>query len=175
MFINLWAGPLRYSFLKIITQLKLLASKEKPVCEFRDFIGGCYSEGNIYCMTPVARVHVCASRGAKESRQSLQCSWFVAQWWECCPLCCAVVKFGVLIGSVVIGFLCFFTVDFFLIFCFFPPPYLGNITARVRTPEAGSDEAIKSILEQAKRELQVQKAGENLLLLLNLHKRQTLE
>uniref|UniRef100_H3CQK5 Homeobox protein cut-like n=1 Tax=Tetraodon nigroviridis TaxID=99883 RepID=H3CQK5_TETNG len=35
---------------------------------------------------------------------------------------------------------------------------LGNITARVRTPEAGSDEAIKSILEQAKRELQVQKA-----------------
>ncbi|KAM7399240.1 hypothetical protein PAMP_018526 [Pampus punctatissimus] len=35
---------------------------------------------------------------------------------------------------------------------------LRNITARVRTPEAGSDEAIKSILEQAKRELQVQKA-----------------
>ncbi|XP_060928749.1 cut-like homeobox 1b isoform X2 [Limanda limanda] len=34
----------------------------------------------------------------------------------------------------------------------------GNITSRVRTPEAGSDEAIKSILEQAKRELQVQKA-----------------
>ncbi|XP_054651235.1 cut-like homeobox 1b isoform X3 [Dunckerocampus dactyliophorus] len=34
----------------------------------------------------------------------------------------------------------------------------GNITARVRTPDAGSDEAIKSILEQAKRELQVQKA-----------------
>ncbi|XP_059186671.1 cut-like homeobox 1b isoform X2 [Centropristis striata] len=34
----------------------------------------------------------------------------------------------------------------------------GNITARVRTPEAGSDEAIKSILEQAKKELQVQKA-----------------
>lgn len=42
-----------------------------------------------------------------------------------------------------------------------PPPLLsGNITARVRTPEAGSDEAIKSILEQAKRELQVQKVGE---------------
>lgn len=39
----------------------------------------------------------------------------------------------------------------------------GNITARVRTPEAGSDEAIKSILEQAKRELQVQKAGESKL------------
>ncbi|KAM6933456.1 cut-like homeobox 1b isoform 1-T1 [Xenentodon cancila] len=36
--------------------------------------------------------------------------------------------------------------------------HTGNITARVRTPEAGSDEAIKSILEQAKRELQVQKA-----------------
>ncbi|XP_072320181.1 cut-like homeobox 1b isoform X3 [Eucyclogobius newberryi] len=36
----------------------------------------------------------------------------------------------------------------------------GNITARVRTPEAGSDEAIKSILEQAKRELQVQKAAD---------------
>lgn len=41
------------------------------------------------------------------------------------------------------------------------PLLLGNITARVRTPEAGSDEAIKSILEQAKRELQVQKAGES--------------
>ncbi|XP_054598637.1 cut-like homeobox 1b isoform X2 [Nothobranchius furzeri] len=38
------------------------------------------------------------------------------------------------------------------------PSHTGNITARVRTPEAGSDEAIKSILEQAKRELQVQKA-----------------
>ncbi|KAM4589858.1 homeobox protein cut-like 1 isoform 2-T2 [Fundulus diaphanus] len=38
------------------------------------------------------------------------------------------------------------------------PSHAGNITARVRTPEAGSDEAIKSILEQAKRELQVQKA-----------------
>ncbi|XP_037122705.1 cut-like homeobox 1b isoform X3 [Syngnathus acus] len=34
----------------------------------------------------------------------------------------------------------------------------GNITARVRSQDAGSDEAIKSILEQAKRELQVQKA-----------------
>ncbi|XP_064022550.1 homeobox protein cut-like 1 isoform X8 [Pogoniulus pusillus] len=33
----------------------------------------------------------------------------------------------------------------------------GNITTRIRTAEAGSDEAIKSILEQAKRELQVQK------------------
>ncbi|KAM3868981.1 homeobox protein cut-like 1 [Diretmus argenteus] len=34
----------------------------------------------------------------------------------------------------------------------------GNITTRIRTPETGSDEAIKSILEQAKRELQIQKA-----------------
>ncbi|KAM4620673.1 homeobox protein cut-like 1 [Polymixia lowei] len=34
----------------------------------------------------------------------------------------------------------------------------GNITTRIRTSETGSDEAIKSILEQAKRELQVQKA-----------------
>uniref|UniRef100_A0A8C9T8W6 Homeobox protein cut-like n=1 Tax=Scleropages formosus TaxID=113540 RepID=A0A8C9T8W6_SCLFO len=36
----------------------------------------------------------------------------------------------------------------------------GNITTRIRTPESGSDEAIKSILEQAKRELQVQKTEE---------------
>ncbi|KAM9811238.1 cut-like homeobox 1b isoform 1-T1 [Syngnathus typhle] len=36
--------------------------------------------------------------------------------------------------------------------------HTGNITARVRSQDAGSDEAIKSILEQAKRELQVQKA-----------------
>ncbi|XP_041733809.2 homeobox protein cut-like 1 isoform X3 [Coregonus clupeaformis] len=34
----------------------------------------------------------------------------------------------------------------------------GNITICIRTPECGSDEAIKSILEQAKRELQVQKS-----------------
>ncbi|XP_031439327.1 homeobox protein cut-like 1 [Clupea harengus] len=34
----------------------------------------------------------------------------------------------------------------------------GNITTRIRGPEGGSDEAIRSILEQAKRELQVQKA-----------------
>ncbi|XP_071673086.1 homeobox protein cut-like 1 isoform X6 [Patagioenas fasciata] len=33
----------------------------------------------------------------------------------------------------------------------------GNITTRIRSTETGSDEAIKSILEQAKRELQVQK------------------
>ncbi|XP_060115645.1 homeobox protein cut-like 1 isoform X5 [Heteronotia binoei] len=36
----------------------------------------------------------------------------------------------------------------------------GNITTRIRTTEAGSDDAIKSILEQAKRELQVQKTAE---------------
>lgn len=55
----------------------------------------------------------------------------------------------------------------------FPHPFLaGNITARVRTPEAGSDEAIKSILEQAKRELQVQKAGE--LLFSHLHWHQSI-
>ncbi|XP_060761873.1 cut-like homeobox 1b isoform X3 [Neoarius graeffei] len=36
----------------------------------------------------------------------------------------------------------------------------GNITTRIRTTESGSDEAIKSILEQAKRELQVQKAAD---------------
>ncbi|XP_043909963.1 homeobox protein cut-like 1 isoform X2 [Protopterus annectens] len=36
----------------------------------------------------------------------------------------------------------------------------GNITTRIRTSETGSDEAIKSILEQAKRELQVQKCAE---------------
>ncbi|XP_032460829.1 homeobox protein cut-like 1 isoform X4 [Phocoena sinus] len=33
----------------------------------------------------------------------------------------------------------------------------GNITTRIRASETGSDDAIKSILEQAKRELQVQK------------------
>ncbi|XP_042298629.1 homeobox protein cut-like 1 isoform X2 [Sceloporus undulatus] len=36
----------------------------------------------------------------------------------------------------------------------------GNITTRIRATEASSDEAIKSILEQAKRELQVQKTAE---------------
>lgn len=51
----------------------------------------------------------------------------------------------------------------------------GNITTRIRTTESGSDEAIKSILEQAKRELQVQKTGTGsfclcLLLLHNLIK-----
>ncbi|KAI5626435.1 homeobox protein cut-like 1 isoform X5 [Silurus asotus] len=42
-------------------------------------------------------------------------------------------------------------------------PQTGNITTRIRTPESGSDEAIKSILEQAKRELQVQKAADTSL------------
>uniref|UniRef100_A0A8B9LFX4 Cut like homeobox 1 n=1 Tax=Astyanax mexicanus TaxID=7994 RepID=A0A8B9LFX4_ASTMX len=41
-------------------------------------------------------------------------------------------------------------------------PRTGNITTRIRTPESGSDEAIKSILEQAKRELQVQKSDASL-------------
>ncbi|XP_055752603.1 homeobox protein cut-like 1 [Salvelinus fontinalis] len=36
----------------------------------------------------------------------------------------------------------------------------GNITTRIRTPDCGSDDAIKSILEQAKRELQVQKSAD---------------
>ncbi|XP_040194349.1 homeobox protein cut-like 1 isoform X3 [Rana temporaria] len=36
----------------------------------------------------------------------------------------------------------------------------GNITTRIRTSETGSDDAIKSILEQAKRELQVLKTVE---------------
>ncbi|VCX41370.1 unnamed protein product, partial [Gulo gulo] len=36
----------------------------------------------------------------------------------------------------------------------------GNITTRIRASDSGSDEAIKSILEQAKRELQVQKTAE---------------
>ncbi|XP_027717643.1 protein CASP isoform X6 [Vombatus ursinus] len=36
----------------------------------------------------------------------------------------------------------------------------GNITTRIRTTETSSDEAIKSILEQARRELQVQKTAE---------------
>ncbi|XP_071214140.1 cut-like homeobox 1b isoform X4 [Salvelinus alpinus] len=36
----------------------------------------------------------------------------------------------------------------------------GNITTRIRTPDCGSDDAIKSILEQAKRELHVQKSAD---------------
>ncbi|XP_042564049.1 homeobox protein cut-like 2 [Clupea harengus] len=36
----------------------------------------------------------------------------------------------------------------------------GSITPRIRTPETGSDEAIKNILEQAKKEIQSQRGGE---------------
>uniref|UniRef100_A0A670ZH65 Homeobox protein cut-like n=1 Tax=Pseudonaja textilis TaxID=8673 RepID=A0A670ZH65_PSETE len=35
----------------------------------------------------------------------------------------------------------------------------GSITPRIRTPETGSDDAIKSILEQAKKEIESQKGG----------------
>ncbi|NXA37294.1 CUX2 protein, partial [Eudromia elegans] len=35
----------------------------------------------------------------------------------------------------------------------------GDITPRIRTPETGSDDAIKSILEQAKKEIESQKGG----------------
>ncbi|ERE76993.1 homeobox protein cut-like 2-like protein [Cricetulus griseus] len=41
---------------------------------------------------------------------------------------------------------------------FVPPP--GSITPRIRTPETGSDDAIKNILEQAKKEIESQKGGE---------------
>ncbi|XP_074868553.1 homeobox protein cut-like 2 [Carettochelys insculpta] len=36
----------------------------------------------------------------------------------------------------------------------------GSITPRIRTPETGSDDAIKNILEQAKKEIESQKGGE---------------
>ncbi|KAM9744405.1 homeobox protein cut-like 2 isoform 2-T2 [Menidia menidia] len=36
----------------------------------------------------------------------------------------------------------------------------GSITPRIRTPETGSDDAIRSILEQAKKEIQSQRGGE---------------
>ncbi|XP_055963207.1 homeobox protein cut-like 2 isoform X2 [Sorex fumeus] len=36
----------------------------------------------------------------------------------------------------------------------------GSITPRIRTPETGSDDAIKSILEQAKKEIESQRGGE---------------
>lgn len=65
----------------------------------------------------------------------------------------------------------FFIPSHFFSLCLLP----GNITARVRTPEAGSDEAIKSILEQAKRELQVQKAGESLKKKFQLQKTQIID
>ncbi|NXD07290.1 CUX2 protein, partial [Nothocercus nigrocapillus] len=35
----------------------------------------------------------------------------------------------------------------------------GDITPRIRTPETGSDDAIKNILEQAKKEIELQKGG----------------
>lgn len=41
-----------------------------------------------------------------------------------------------------------------------PLPLPGSITPRIRTPETGSDDAIKSILEQAKKEIESQKGGE---------------
>ncbi|XP_044100212.1 homeobox protein cut-like 2 isoform X1 [Neovison vison] len=37
----------------------------------------------------------------------------------------------------------------------------GSITPRIRTPETGSDDAIKSILEQAKKEIESQKGGDS--------------
>ncbi|XP_011246469.1 homeobox protein cut-like 2 isoform X6 [Mus musculus] len=40
-------------------------------------------------------------------------------------------------------------------------PLPGSITPRIRTPETGSDDAIKSILEQAKKEIESQKGGES--------------
>ncbi|XP_038431015.1 homeobox protein cut-like 2 isoform X6 [Canis lupus familiaris] len=40
-------------------------------------------------------------------------------------------------------------------------PSPGSITPRIRTPETGSDDAIKSILEQAKKEIESQKGGES--------------
>ncbi|XP_021570963.1 homeobox protein cut-like 2 [Carlito syrichta] len=40
-------------------------------------------------------------------------------------------------------------------------PLLGSITPRIRTPETGSDDAIKSILEQAKKEIESQKGEES--------------
>lgn len=64
-------------------------------------------------MTPVARVHVW------DQRNHDKCSCLVAQWWECCSSCCAMAKFGVLIGSTVVSFLSFFSVIFFLIFSHF--------------------------------------------------------
>lgn len=39
------------------------------------------------------------------------------------------------------------------------PSPTGSITPRIRTPETGSDDAIKNILEQAKKEIQSQRGG----------------
>ncbi|KAI4794595.1 hypothetical protein KUCAC02_031962 [Chaenocephalus aceratus] len=41
----------------------------------------------------------------------------------------------------------------------------GSITPRIRTPETGSDDAIRNILEQAKKEIQSQRGGEGRSLL----------
>lgn len=43
---------------------------------------------------------------------------------------------------------------------FLLPSVAGSITPRIRTPETGSDDAIRNILEQAKKEIQSQRAGE---------------
>lgn len=40
------------------------------------------------------------------------------------------------------------------------PSVAGSITPRIRTPETGSDDAIRNILEQAKKEIQSQRGGE---------------
>lgn len=37
----------------------------------------------------------------------------------------------------------------------------GSITPRIRTPETGSDDAIRNILEQAKKEIQSQRGGKD--------------
>ena len=91
-FINLRAGAQIYiCALKVTAQFQWLASKEKPACVFRVFIGSCYSAGSVYCTNPVARVHVWVPEGPEKLWQSLQCSCLEAQWWECCSLCCAIV------------------------------------------------------------------------------------
>lgn len=40
---------------------------------------------------------------------------------------------------------------------FLLPSVAGSITPRIRTPETGSDDAIRNILEQAKKEIQSQR------------------
>jgi len=77
--------------LKVTAQFQWLASKQKPACVFRDFIGSCYSVGSIYYTNPVARVHVCAPKGPEKRWETIQCSCLVAQWWECCSLCYGVI------------------------------------------------------------------------------------
>lgn len=53
-FINFGQEHRYTSVLKVTAQLKLLVSKEKPACEFRDFIGSCYSMRNFGYMICVA-------------------------------------------------------------------------------------------------------------------------